>query len=457
MADARPQDFQAFLFAFALGCLDKEDFIELMEFIDAGGSFPWQELGEYQNLCALLPSFLNVEEPPAGTKDKVARRLYRYRDEKRGVEPKSAVPTSSPFARTRTLISEPAKKAVNKPQVINTLPDISHEEEEIVPPTDFKSDFSPVRRSVEGNRPQQGTQVDKRLKQTIPDRNKYSSEQEQPEITYPAPPVQDEHKAPDTSEFIINQDFDEIPSHDANDSDANESSMHLNIPESPIIQEPEAPKKSEDELEKIRKMVVENVQKESTPVESGNEQKHSGSVISARTFFLFITLLIAVIAAMYMLFTSKIDKINKSTDGKIAHEIQKVTAQKSIHQEVEQLLLNKDLLLVPLKGTYKSADAFGRIIYDMGTGTGFLQIGNLPATNAQLGYQLWIDVNGVKSPIGSPSEFGSGGLQVDYFRISKIPEYGVKQKISFFVTQENMGSTPEVPSHVTYLEAILQK
>ena len=38
-----------------------------------------------------------------------------------------------------------------------------------------------------------------------------------------------------------------------------------------------------------------------------------------------------------MMFTSKIEKLNKSTDVKIAQEIQKVTAQKSIHQEVEQL------------------------------------------------------------------------------------------------------------------------
>ena len=259
MADARPQDYQAFLFAFALGCLDKEDFIELMEFIDAGGSFPWQELGEYQNLCALLPSFLNVEEAPATTKDKVARRLYRYRDEKRGVEPKPAPPSSSPFARTRTLINEPVKsKSINKPQVVNPASTMD-DEEDIIPPVDFKSDFTSTRRNVESSRPQQGTQVQKRLNQTIPDRGKYSDEQENPEVLKPSEPSPEEHKILDTSEFIINQDFDTPVSENVNDT-VTGTGMHLSIPESPFVPEKEPDKKSEEDLEKIRKMVVENVQ-----------------------------------------------------------------------------------------------------------------------------------------------------------------------------------------------------
>ncbi len=71
------------LHAYALGCLDLKDLIILNEFLDTGEEYFWQELGEYQNLAALLPSILNIETPGAMLKDKVARKLYSFRNEKR--------------------------------------------------------------------------------------------------------------------------------------------------------------------------------------------------------------------------------------------------------------------------------------------------------------------------------------------------------------------------------------
>ena len=71
------------LFAYSLGCLDDEDLNILEEYLQSGGEFAWQELGEYQNLASLLPSILNIEVPPPQLKDSVARNLYRIRNEKR--------------------------------------------------------------------------------------------------------------------------------------------------------------------------------------------------------------------------------------------------------------------------------------------------------------------------------------------------------------------------------------
>ena len=71
------------LHAYALGCLNKQDFSDLKKYFRSGQSFEWAELGEYQNLSAMLPAILNIDSPPPQLKDKVARRLYRIRDQRR--------------------------------------------------------------------------------------------------------------------------------------------------------------------------------------------------------------------------------------------------------------------------------------------------------------------------------------------------------------------------------------
>ncbi len=76
-------EYYDYLFAYSLGCLDEEDLNKLEEYLKTGEDFAWQELGEFQNLASLLPSILNLETPPPQLKDKVARNLYRIRNEKR--------------------------------------------------------------------------------------------------------------------------------------------------------------------------------------------------------------------------------------------------------------------------------------------------------------------------------------------------------------------------------------
>ena len=83
MATGNGQDFATLLHAFALGCLEREEFDLMMEYFKSNQDYPWQELGEYQNLVALLPSFLNIESPDQRVKDMVARKLYRLRDQQR--------------------------------------------------------------------------------------------------------------------------------------------------------------------------------------------------------------------------------------------------------------------------------------------------------------------------------------------------------------------------------------
>jgi flagellar basal body-associated protein FliL len=64
-----------------LGCLTKDEDAEFKEYIESGEDFPWDVLGEYQNLTAMLPILLQLEVPDSELKDNVARKLYKIIEE----------------------------------------------------------------------------------------------------------------------------------------------------------------------------------------------------------------------------------------------------------------------------------------------------------------------------------------------------------------------------------------
>ncbi|MBE2280659.1 MAG: hypothetical protein IAE91_09720 [Ignavibacteriaceae bacterium] len=68
------QELEAMLYAFSLGCLDKDDFINLMDYFQTGEDYLWQDLGEYQNLSCLLASFLDFKQPPATVLDSLVAK-----------------------------------------------------------------------------------------------------------------------------------------------------------------------------------------------------------------------------------------------------------------------------------------------------------------------------------------------------------------------------------------------
>ena len=69
------------IYAYSLGCLDKEDLEILMSQDNSNEDLNSKELGEFQNLVSLLPSTLTLETPDPELKDNVAKKLYRLKDE----------------------------------------------------------------------------------------------------------------------------------------------------------------------------------------------------------------------------------------------------------------------------------------------------------------------------------------------------------------------------------------
>jgi hypothetical protein len=60
----RKSDPAELIEAYALGCLTPDETDVLIEYLTNNEEHPWRELGEYQNLASLLPSFLDIDPPP---------------------------------------------------------------------------------------------------------------------------------------------------------------------------------------------------------------------------------------------------------------------------------------------------------------------------------------------------------------------------------------------------------
>ncbi len=69
------------IYAYALGCLDGNDLLSFREKVINDEAFTWDELGEFQNLAALMTSILVVEIPKPEVKEKVAQKLYNLKIE----------------------------------------------------------------------------------------------------------------------------------------------------------------------------------------------------------------------------------------------------------------------------------------------------------------------------------------------------------------------------------------
>ncbi|MDH3269256.1 MAG: hypothetical protein OEM46_10425, partial [Ignavibacteria bacterium] len=72
MNETRAKDL---LQAKALGCLDAKEDAAFLHLMEEDNEFPWEELGQYQNLVSLMPTLLNLEIPDPEVKNKVLAEL----------------------------------------------------------------------------------------------------------------------------------------------------------------------------------------------------------------------------------------------------------------------------------------------------------------------------------------------------------------------------------------------
>ena len=65
----------------AMGCITSKDSSELLKSIQSEKNFPWKEMGEYQNLAALLSMVVNQESPAKNLKDLILKEIEKSKQE----------------------------------------------------------------------------------------------------------------------------------------------------------------------------------------------------------------------------------------------------------------------------------------------------------------------------------------------------------------------------------------
>jgi len=107
-----------------LDCLNNADAETLRLSKEVDSDFPWKELGEYQNLAALLPVALPIEFPVSELKDKVALKLYNMRDEIKAKLDAKKIPEEIP------VLQEVVEEIVEKEIQLDEI-NITAQEEEV--------------------------------------------------------------------------------------------------------------------------------------------------------------------------------------------------------------------------------------------------------------------------------------------------------------------------------------
>jgi len=103
-----------------IGCISEEDQASLNSLMLEDENFPWKELGNFQNLVAVLPSALVIEMPSWELKDKVATKLYKLRDEIKS-QKEEEKPVEEPEVTIEPLVEEPEEGITFEKNDLDTI------------------------------------------------------------------------------------------------------------------------------------------------------------------------------------------------------------------------------------------------------------------------------------------------------------------------------------------------
>lgn len=399
MADQKK--LESLLHAFAIGSTDREDYFDLVEHIRHGGEYNWQELGEYQNLAALLPAFLEIEQPDAKVKDKVARALYRLREQNRP-------------ERTTKIDSTGEREQSEQKAKVQTF---------------VKRDFKPAEVKFEPPAP-------------VPNGDNGGG------MHLNIPPIEEPKSEEPKSNIIesINVDTDE-PFETYEPAGDDSSSHIINLEDDFTLPQPTEP--PHVEAGPGPSMAVSGIQ---PAIEKPGDQiviQKKG--ISGLLFFLFLLIIFGAIGGVYYMLDQKIVESQAQSNSKLEEEISKLKIQISTGQDIQILLSLKGTKVASLSGVQKYPSAFGKIIYNTEMRRGYLQLSGLEIFKEQKAYQLWFgDVKADRS-LG----VFNYTLDTEYFPIANLPDIFSVGEYQLLITAEPLTGSSK-PSKEIFLTGTLK-
>ena len=326
-------DYYEFLYAYSLGCLDKDDLINLKNFLDSNEDYYWQELGEYQNLSSLLPSVLPVEKPDPEVKDKVARKLYRIRNEIKAKRNRLKKEQKVSEAKVERAIEPKKEEAVSVEKLENKVEDF-----EIVTP---KEKVSENLISIENKKEEPTIQIEKKSGEADMDFEK------KPEV-------------------FRNKDTGTTIKYKTVDSAAKEKNTPQNVIEKTNIH---------------RHSRIRQIEKK--------EKTRSRRSLLVMISFLAMLVLVAILSYLYFKFSSSIKKYETRINS-LNQDMAALNERFNQDKDLLAVLSSRSLKTVSLSGTDIAKNAFGKLYISLDNNHGFIQVSNLPKLQKDEVYQLWI-------------------------------------------------------------------
>jgi len=420
------------IFAGVLGCLDWADQSKLNEYIKSGGELP-SNLGEYQNIAAMLPVILNPEIPDPKLKDKVARKLYRIKDELRAKAADESLIEAENFYKN------------SRRDRSSNEPDLSAETEKFK--TEEKLNDSELK-------PDTGTPVKETEPVNIVEEKK---ELIKPEEFEPVTPLRNTFESfKSTREKVLEGNF-EVPAVDKNPA-GNEAVPEPKIPPREkiktyerVITKDKIPQRTPTAESAYSKMVstkdrnknFEKAYKKKYPtVESPSGKK---SVLYFWSAVIMFVILILALAVSYLNFSSAIKDL-KSTNESLRQQVNDLSVKFSTTQEIQSFLESPDVKIVSLDGTGMNPGGKGKLIVSFSQNKGYLQLSNMPELGQDKTYQLWMQLP--QNGYYSLGVFIPSG-RVQYFPFN-IPQSVMGNVNDFFVTEE-LSPGASVPGNKIFL------
>lgn len=436
MVDLTRKELVEMLYAYSIGCLDKTEFLKLREYIRSSDDYTWEEMGEFQNLSAMLPAILNIETPTRQLKDKVARKLYRLREQKR---PPKNITEIKMF------------KATQSGDV--GFPDLSEEKETSKFEKKFTDEglevYQPVDRLEEESFEQAEDMFEeKQFEQSV-------NETETEQIPF--------EKIPEIETPPAVKDFEEII--------IEEAKPEIEIKEERISEVPKAQRESRPvrpgQQTQIKERVfssgeqettsskTEAVLGEKTDAQTSVKKEESKPVVVERrkegiplsTFLLSLVLVVILIGAGfgYYYYNGIIeDKDNRIKSLQSAFD--NLVHERNTNNELLQLMKAPDLFVSILKPVDPNSVYTGKIVASPAGNRGYIMLNNLPDLEESKIFQLWITQQGRAVSLGMLYPEGKEYTKM-IDDISLIP-FGEQRQ--FLLTEEFIGGGQR-PSRQVYL------
>jgi len=406
-------DYSKKICSFALGCLDRNEYFEILEKMQDKLHFPFQELGEFQNLVALLPTILNIETPKPEVKDKVARRLYRIKDIKRP---------------ERKFTKEIVSSDINQQNITQKESQLKENFFELGSLKDKESTFEEIKEFE-----RQGNNVPSKEKEFQPVKS-FTKKIEENEI----PPSKkiDMNPPPTSKEEIEKQE----------------------ISKEKLLTEKELEEKSISEEQKVNceiqlgniEQKLLNIERKLVVMSTEMIGKKTSKFSFGQAFILFILFLL-VVGGLFYFQNQKIENVNKQLTQQFNFMKDDVNNIINTNKDVYEVLLSQNLKIAFLNSSQNNSSIYGKIFINPASRNGVIQLANLKRLENSKIYRFWIRRNNewIKNNEFFPIR------SVQYFSIYDLPEATNQSQLTFLLTEEETNVSSNKPEGNPVLQGVL--